>query len=98
MGKNLKGRELGEGISQRSDGYYVARFRSGNGNREQKVFSDLNGAKQWIIDKKFQSTHVPANYLVDKCGDYSRYTVDEWLCLQKHYKLLQYESRHLKHG
>ena len=28
MGKNLKGKELGEGISQRSDGYYVARFRS----------------------------------------------------------------------
>ena len=26
MGKDLKGREIGEGISQRSDGYFLARF------------------------------------------------------------------------
>ena len=78
MGKNLKGKELGEGISQRSDGYYVARFRSGNGTREQKVFVELNEAKQWIIDRKFHSTHIPANLMVDRNGDYSRYTVNEW--------------------
>ena len=69
MGKNLKGKELGEGISQRSDGYYVARFRSGNGTREQKVFVELNEAKQWIIDRKFHSTHIPANLMVDRNGD-----------------------------
>ncbi len=26
MGKSLKGRELGKGISQRRDGYYIARY------------------------------------------------------------------------
>ena len=26
MGKDLKGKELGTGISQRKDGYYVGRF------------------------------------------------------------------------
>ena len=51
MGKSLKGKELGEGITQRSDGNYVARFRYGNGKRQQKVFTDINSAKQWMIDR-----------------------------------------------
>ena len=28
MGKDLKGKELGKGISQRADGRYIARFTS----------------------------------------------------------------------
>ena len=34
MGKDLKGKELGKGISQRADGRYIARFTSKN--RETK--------------------------------------------------------------
>ena len=78
MGKNIKGKELGEGISQRKDGFYVARFRSGNGNREQKVFSDLAGAKQWILDRKFQNSHISASRMNEKKGDFSDMTVTEW--------------------
>lgn len=78
MGKNNKGKELGEGISQRADGYYVARFRSGNGNREQKVFSDINEARQWIIDRKFQNTHLPVKRFTENSADYMKYTVSEW--------------------
>ncbi len=78
MGKNIKGKELGEGISQRKDGFYVARFRSGNGNREQKVFADLAGAKQWILDRKFQNSHIPASRLTEKKSDFSDMTVTEW--------------------
>ena len=31
MGKDLRGKELGVGISQRKDGYYVGRFTAKNG-------------------------------------------------------------------
>ena len=41
MGKNLKGKELGEGIRQRKDGRFTARFRSGNGKRMEKIFTEL---------------------------------------------------------
>lgn len=34
MGKELKGKELGKGISQRADGRYIARFTSKTGKRK----------------------------------------------------------------
>ena len=34
MGKDLKGKELGKGISQRADGRYIARFTSKTGKRK----------------------------------------------------------------
>ena len=78
MGKSLKGKELGEGISQRSDGYYVARFRYGNGKRKQKVFTDINSAKQWMIDKKFQVNHYVTNVVKENAPDFTNTTVAEW--------------------
>jgi hypothetical protein len=36
MGKNLKGKELEKGLSQRKDGKYSARFITGNGKRVEK--------------------------------------------------------------
>ena len=36
MGKDLKGKELGVGISQRKDGLYTARFTDRNGKRKQQ--------------------------------------------------------------
>lgn len=78
VGKSIKGKELGEGITQRSDGNYIARFRYGNGNREQKVFTDLNDARQWIMDKKFQfSHHVPEN-VKSNSSEFSNITVGDW--------------------
>ena len=41
MGKDLKGKELGVGISQRSDGFYVGRFTTKYGQRKQKLFHKL---------------------------------------------------------
>jgi hypothetical protein len=41
MGKNLKGRECGKGISQRKDGKYTARFTSKDGSRREKHFDTL---------------------------------------------------------
>lgn len=44
MAKNLKGKELGKGISQRKDGRYSARFVSSSGKRIEKYFDTPNEA------------------------------------------------------
>lgn len=41
MGKDIKGKVLGVGISQRSDGFYVGRFTTKYGQRKQKLFRTL---------------------------------------------------------
>ena len=41
MGKDLRGKELGRGISQREDGLYVARYTNKYGKRVQKVLPKL---------------------------------------------------------
>lgn len=41
MGKDLRGKELGVGISQRSDGCYVGRCTTKYGKRKQKLFRKL---------------------------------------------------------
>ena len=48
MGKNLKGKELGLGISQREDGYYVGRYTNKYGRRVQKLFLKLQECRQWL--------------------------------------------------
>lgn len=65
MGKDLKGRELGEGISQRkSDSLYSARFTSKQtGKVVQKYFPKLSDCKKWLIEAKYNDEHgtVSAN-------------------------------------
>ena len=78
MGKSIVGKELGEGITQRSDGLFVVRFRCGNGKREQKVFKDLNSAKQWILDRKFQFSHQVPETFKGVSSDFSEMTVAGW--------------------
>lgn len=46
MGKDLKGKELGVGISQRKDGLYTARFVSKiNGKTIQNIFPNCKIAE-----------------------------------------------------
>ena len=45
MGKNLKGKECGKGIYQRKDGRYSARYIDKNGERQEKFFQTVPGAK-----------------------------------------------------
>ncbi len=78
MGKNLKGKELGEGITQRKDGRFTARFRSGNGKRMEKIFTELEDAKQWIIDRKFQVSHEIPKATSSVLKDFSTIKVDGW--------------------
>ena len=88
MGKNLKGRELGKGLSQRKDGRYSARFTSKTG-RKEKYFDTLSEARNWLEDAKYQDNHNTVLASFDMMADeimendaplrtFSEITVDEW--------------------
>lgn len=71
MGKDLKGRELGLGISQRKDGTYTGRYTNKQGKRIQKYFKKLQECKKWMAEIQFQ----------EECGtiyNSSELTVDAW--------------------
>ena len=69
MGKNLKGRECGKGISQRQDGWYTARFTDRLGKRREKFFKTLPEARNWLDDARYIACHddmyAPSNITVD---------------------------------
>ena len=46
MGKNLKGKELGEGLRQRTDGKYEARFTNRFGKRVSIYAGTLKEVKE----------------------------------------------------
>lgn len=52
LGKNRKGKELGEGLSQRKDGLYSARYTDQLGVRKQKYFRTLPEARNWLAGMK----------------------------------------------
>lgn len=56
MGKDLNGKELGEGVSQRPSGLYLARFRSKSGRRPEKSFEKLADAKKWLVEMKYKES------------------------------------------
>ena len=58
MGKDINGKELGKGITQRKDDKkYLASFTDPNGKRSMKRFDDLKDAKNWIVEMKYKSSH-----------------------------------------
>ena len=57
MGKDLRRRELGVGISQRKDGLYTARFTDKFGKRRQQYFKKLQECRNWLADAQFQDEH-----------------------------------------
>lgn len=71
MGKDLRGKELGVGISQRKDGLYTARFTDRSGKRRQKYFLKLQECRKWMADAQFNDAHGN----IDALGDM---TVDAW--------------------
>ena len=74
MGKDLKGKELGVGISQQSDKLYVARFTDKLGIRKTKRFKKLQECRQWIADASYISKHSDienaSDILVDTWYEY----------------------------
>jgi hypothetical protein len=60
MGKDLKGKELGKGISQRADGRYIARFTSKTGKRKTLYDFKLNELKR--KREKYRKRRKPYHY------------------------------------
>lgn len=71
MGKSLKGKELGKGLSQRKDGRYSARFVTAAGKRVESYFNTLPEARNWLDDARHEDKH--GSLIVT-----SDLTVDEW--------------------
>ena len=72
MGKSLKGKELGRGLYQRSDGLYVASIYL-KGSPKPIYIYDSNLAK---LKKK--RDHEKARYIIGLSVDSKKYTVAEW--------------------
>ena len=74
MGKDLKGKELGEGIVQRSNGTYQAGFVDKFGNRRQMKSKKLQKVRQWIADatytEQYSDLDQATDMLVDAWFDY----------------------------
>lgn len=69
MGKDLKGKELGIGISQQKNGLYSARFVDKFGRRRQKRFKKLQECRQWIADATYIDEHSDISQATDMIVD-----------------------------
>ncbi len=74
MGKDLKGKELGVGITQQKDGLYNAGFVDKLGKRRVKRFKKLQECRKWLDEAKYIDEHssiTEANsMMVDAFFDY----------------------------
>lgn len=74
MGKDLRGKELGVGITQQKNGLYSARFVDKFGKRRQKRFKKLQECRKWIADAVYVDEHSnilqSTDILVDSWFDY----------------------------
>lgn len=86
MGKNSKGRELGKGISQQKDGYYVARYTNCDGKRISKRFKDLTVCQKWLTEQLYNESKVLN-------GDLDTMILDEWFAIWYHQKQREVKQR-----
>lgn len=74
MGRNLKGKELGEGIYQQANGTYCARFIDRFGKRKSKRSKKLQEVRQWLADATYINEHSDieqaTNMMVDAWFEY----------------------------
>ena len=80
MGKDLKGKELGEGIVQRANGTYMARFVDKFGNRRQKKSKKLQEVRQWLADATYIDQHSDLDQATDMIVDA---WFDYWIGIKK---------------
>jgi len=80
MGKDLRGKELGEGIYQQANGTYCARFVDRFGKRKSKRSKKLQEVRQWLADAIYINEHSDieqaASMMVDAWFEY-------WIDVQK---------------
>lgn len=70
MGKNLKGKELGVGFSQRKDGRYECKVTL-NGKRKTFYDKNLTDLRKMVNDAKYEAEH-------GICGNNEKLTLDDW--------------------
>ena len=88
MGRDLKNREIGKGLSQRKDGRYTARFVSCTGVRKQRYFDSVVQARKWLQDARYNDRNTviaPFELAADNILEndasvpaFSDMTVDQW--------------------
>lgn len=71
MGKNLKGKELGVGFSQRKDGRYECKITL-NGKRKTFYDKNLSDLRKVVNDAKYEAEHGIFG------SNYEKLTLDDW--------------------
>ena len=93
MGKNLKGKELGEGIVQRKDGRYEARFIDRFGKRKSISGRDLKDVKQ-----RFNQALYENEQEINIRGDFTlNEWYEQWIDVYKFDTIRENTRRHYKH-
>jgi hypothetical protein len=69
MGKDLKGKEIGDGIYQQKNGTYCARFVDKFGKRKSKRSKKLQEVRQWLADTTYIDEHSDMDQSVDLVVD-----------------------------
>ncbi len=80
MGKDLRGKELGEGIYQQPNGTYCARFVDKFGKRRSKRSKKLQEVRQWIADATYIDEHSDLDQATDMLVDA---WFDYWISIKK---------------
>lgn len=69
MGKDLRGKELGQNISQEKNGYYFARMIDASGKRIGKRFKTVRECQRWLTDQLYEKEHCNIKCPDDLCVD-----------------------------
>lgn len=93
MGKDLRGKELGKGISQKKDERYQARFTNKFGKREEYCNRDLRLVKEWL--KVEQSKDLLNMNIIDKTITLNDWFV-KWMDVYKYDVICPNTERHYK--
>ena len=85
MGKNLKGKPLSKGVSQRENGKFQARFVTKSGKRVSKQFDKLKEAEKWLCDERYQDEHsklASTEMTVDSWYEFWMENIKDW-CISR---------------
>lgn len=94
MGKDLKGKELGEFLTQRKNGSYMARFTDRFGKRKCFYSTDLKEVKSWLYESQYEDKKK-LNIADDNITLNEWF--DKWLTIHKYKTICLNTKRHYIH-
>lgn len=94
MGKDLKGKEIGEGICQRANGTYHARFVDKFGKRRSLYDKDLRNLKKKLTDAKYE---VNNNLNIVEPSTTLDQWFEKWMLVYKNDAIRPNTKRHYTH-